>query len=205
MSKHKLFIDFDSTSVNSTKRLVEMMNNKFNQNHNWRTIKKYSALDLFPQATEEDVLGCFSNKEFFNGLEIFDNFMNVMNKYKDVFHYHIATIGTVDNIKHKQAWCNEHFNFPYEFSGIIKNGTGKGEIDMSNSIFIDDHINNLRTSNANIKVLYKGELETDWNMIDDNLEHDKLLLQVKNWYDVDAVLDRIFKNWENNYKIGERK
>lgn len=192
--KYELFCDFDSTAVNSIKRLVEMLNEKFSKDLLWSNIKMYSATDLFPEATREDVIGSFAHKDFFNGLEIFDGFINVIEKYSNNFNYHIATIGTKDNLENKEKWMGHNFKFKYKYDRIEKDGIGKSSVDMLNGILIDDHIDNLRSSNAKIKILYKGGIETDWNTINEQSEIDKSFMIADNWIEVDKILENILKN-----------
>ena len=65
---------------------------------------------------------------------------------------------------------------------------------MLNGILIDYHIDNLRSSNAKIKILYKGGIETDWNTINEQSEIDKSFMIADNWIEVDKILENILKN-----------
>lgn len=193
--KIDLFIDFDGVIVNSTKRMVEMLNEKYGCNKNWRDIKQYDAKDLFPNCTLEDILEVFASKEFFDELEIMDGFHEVIEKHIDDFNIHIATIGTKENLIYKKAFCEFNFKFPFNFIGIEKNGTGKEKIDMSNGIIIDDHVENLISSNAKQKLIFRNFLETEWNYIeeDSELESDITVWDVDNWDDVEDVLSFILR------------
>lgn len=191
--KYELFCDFDSTAANSIKRLVEMLNEKFNKKAIWHEIKRYSASDLFPDATEEDVLGVFAEKRFFDNLDLFEGFIDVMKKYENVFNYHIATIGTKSNLENKKVYMEKTFPFKYIYDGLEKNGTGKEDIQMHGGVFIDDHIANLKSSNAKVKILFRGGIETDWNTIDESSKEESEFLIADTWQDVDDILSFMLK------------
>jgi hypothetical protein len=191
--KINLFCDFDGTSVNSMKRLVEMLNKKFNKNQDWTKIKKYSATDLFPEASVEDVIGVFADKDFFNGLEIFEGYQETLLKHQHAYDYHLATIGTRANLDNKEVWCKHNFKFNYKYEPIEKVGTGKETVNMKGGILIDDHIKNLKSSNASVKILYKGGFETEWNTLTEDDVISGTLYEVNSWKEVDEILSFIAK------------
>jgi 5'(3')-deoxyribonucleotidase len=189
MDKIKVYVDFDSSLVNSTKKLVEMLNEKFHKNEDWTKIKKYNCNDLFPEVTQQQVTDIFADELFFHGLEIFDNANEVLSAYSDMFDYIIVTIGTQSNLFWKEKWCLENLTFPFIFYGIEKDGMGKGKdvCDMSGGIIIDDHIDNIITSNADYKILYKGNYETEWNQLPVDVD----AFEAKRWIQVHFLLDNI--------------
>ena len=191
--KINLYVDFDSTMVNSTKKMVEILNAKFGTNHNWEDIKQYDAKDLFPDCTRQDMLDVFASESFFEDLEIFDDCISTIQKYEDRFNIYIPTIGTSKNLFYKQKWCENNLPFAYKFIGIEKEGVGKDSIDMSNSILIDDHVDNLRTSNAAIKILYKNFMDTEWNEVDLKLKTDINFWVTEEWGDIVDTLKFILR------------
>ena len=191
--KHDLFLDFDSTMVNSTKRLVEILNEQFGKKEDWEELRQYDGQDLFPEATRQDVIAVFDKEEFFEGLEIFDGCLDVVKKYKDYFNIKIATIGTKQNLYYKKIFCNLNFDFDYEFLGIEKDGMGKHMIDMSDGILIDDHVDNIRTSNAKVRILFKNGIDTDWNKVEYDDPLYKQIDILDDWCDVDATLNFIIR------------
>lgn len=192
--KYDMFLDFDGTSANSVKRLVRIFNKKFRTNHDWRYTKEYNLTDLFPSLTHKNIIEVFDNDDFFDDLELFDGFLEVIHKFEKHFNYYIATIGTPNNLINKKIYCCDNFDFKYEYKPIQKDGTGKNEIDMSNGILIDDHIDNLRNSNAKIKILFKNGMDTNWNKIDLNKEEDRQFMVADSWFDVESILDFVLSN-----------
>jgi len=189
-NKIPVYLDFDNTIVDSTERLIFLLNQYYNTNKNYKDVKRYNCSDLFPNITQNLILDMFDKEEFFNDLSIFPNCKEVLLKYKENFDYQITTICTEKSLIHKKEYLNKEL-FPciFTLNGIIKNGTGKEMIDMSNGIIIDDHIDNIRSSNAKYKILYKGELDTEWNQfeISDNC------FVARNWEEVDVFLEDIIR------------
>lgn len=182
-----IFIDFDNTIVNSTKKLIELLNLKHNTNINWEDVKKYNCTDVFPNVSHEEILNIFNNKDFFKELDIFNNFNETLIKYKNYCNYYICTIGTKNNLSLKKKWCYKNMPITYGFYGIEKLDMNKESVDMVDGIIIDDHIQNLRSSNAKYKILFKGEFDTDWNC---KLGYEDYI-EVRNWEDILVVLDNI--------------
>lgn len=191
-NKIPVYLDFDNTQVNSTKRLVYFLNKHYNTNKNYREIRKFDCSDLFPTVTQKLILDIFDRKEFFYDLDFFPNCKEILSNHKEDFNYQITTICTEKSAIHKKMYLDKEFPCKYIFKDIIKNGTGKQNIDMSDGIIIDDHIDNIRSSNAKYKILYKGELDTEWNQfkISDNC------FITRNWNEVDEILQYI-KTLEN--------
>lgn len=189
MNQEKMIfnIDCDNTLVNSTKELVRLLNIKFGTNVDWRDVKFYNCKDMFPDIVYQDILDAFANEDFFTELEFFDDVVKVLIKYKDYLIYKIPTIGTTMNLFYKEKWLNNNMPVDFIFEGIDKTSTGKEKSDMVGTIFGDDHVDNLRSSNAEYKILYKGDKDTDWNMQtpEDNF------IEVKNWKELDVILTNI--------------
>ena len=163
MNKPVIYLDFDSTLVNSTRRLTEILNDIYSTNVDWKDIKEYNCQDQFKTVTVDEIEAIFDREDFFQGLEVFDNAFQVMKMYEDVFDWRIVTIGTSTNLRNKQRWCQQNIPIKFVFHGIEQKGMGKACVDMSGGIIIDDHIDNIRSSNADYKLLYRGGIPTEWN------------------------------------------
>ena len=100
-------------------------------------------------------------------------------------------MGYTPNLRYKSIYLKERFpNFG--FMGVnIKEYKDKSHIDMTDCIFIDDSVSNLKTSNAPIKILFGPKY--DWNY-----EWDGIRCQT--W---DEVLN-VISDMENNNKISFR-
>jgi hypothetical protein len=137
---------------------------------------------------------------FFFELELFDGVIETLLKQQDNYNIELVTIGTSDNLYWKEKWCREKLPINFKYRGIEKFGMGKSKdvCDMSGGVIIDDHINNIVTSNADHKILYKGDYETEWNQRPQNI----IAFEAKNWNHVNRWLNYLsvtkgMHKWEN--------
>lgn len=193
MSKPTLFLDFDETTADSIKAFCTVYNNKYSQhegfvqaNHN--EVYQYNFKDQCPLLDGADAIhDIFDSKDFFDNLTLKDNCLDTLLKHKINFNHCIVTIGTPKNLSRKVLWIEENLPFIKNII-LISNGDNKMDkslIDMfsgkSPSIFLDDHHDNLKSSNANIKICMASYGEREWN--------NKWEYKVENWKQIDKVLD----------------
>ena len=108
----------------------------------------------------------------------------------------ICTTGTPKNLAHKLNYVSKDFPFASFLPIYLKdsNGVGKSIIDMEDSIFVDDHIDNLKSSNAKYKILFKEENnhpKAEWQHIN---EQDKEQYDIKvahNWREIFEIVNNI--------------
>lgn len=192
-NKIDLFLDFDDTICLTSKQFVKLANKKYKKEEDWNNINRWDFKDLYPEITNNDIDNIFSSEDFFVDLELCENCLDVINSIKNLVNIHIATIGTDKNLKNKMKWIKENLNVDFNFNGILDTGiSDKSSIDMSGAIFIDDRIDNLRSSNANIKILYKNYHNYSWQQIEPN---DNIYV-VDSWEQIYSILDFISKNPE---------
>lgn len=192
-NKIDLFLDFDDTICLTSKQFVKLANKKYKKEEDWNNINRWDFKDLYPEITNNDIDNIFSSEDFFVDLELCENCLDVINSIKNLANIHIATIGTDKNLKNKMKWIKENLNIDFNFNGILDTGINdKSSVDMSGAIFIDDRTDNLRSSNANIKILYKNYHNYSWQQIEPN---DNIYV-VDSWEQICSILDFIFKNPE---------
>lgn len=192
-NKIDLFLDFDDTICLTSKQFVKLANKKYKKEEDWNNINRWDFKDLYPEITNNDIDNIFSSEDFFADLELCENCLEVINSIKNLVNIHIATIGTDKNLKNKMKWIKENLNTDFNFNGILDTGINdKSSIDMSGAIFIDDRTDNLRSSNANIKILYKNYHDYSWQQIEPN---DNIYV-VDSWEQICSILDFISKNPE---------
>lgn len=160
--KQKIFLDFDSTVVDSVKAYCEVNNWMFNAHANYKKVNKWDLSDECPLAANivEDI---FASKEFFLVLEPMDDYtLEVLNMLKQKYEVIICSIGTPENISKKAKWIEQRLDIKDMILLSQSNlKMDKSIIDMSGGIIIDDHANNLFSSNADIKICF-GETKA-WN------------------------------------------
>ena len=192
-NKIDLFLDFDDTICLTSKQFVKLANKKYKKEEDWNNINRWDFKDLYPEITNNDIDNIFSSEDFFVDLELCENCLDAINYIKNLANIHIATIGTDNNLKNKMKWIKENLNIDFNFNGILDTGINdKSSVDMSGAIFVDDRIDNLRSSNANIKILYKNYHNYSWQQIEPN---DNIYV-VDSWEQICSILDFISKNPE---------
>ena len=178
-----IYLDFDNTIVESNKRIVEILNNKYHTSKTEADIKDYQFKSIYP-ISEKEKLDIFESDEFYNGLEFKPKVLEVLNKYKDLYNFVIVSKGTNDNLVKKEQWIVNHLPYKVKFIGLSGQTFNKDEIDMSNGIQIDDNFGCLKT-NATLKILYKSFNQFPWQEPDSDDEY----IAVNTWEEIDSILD----------------
>lgn len=168
MDKRELYIDFDSTIVNSIKRICEMYNDEY-INHpkfkpaKWYLVEQWDFKDQCPLAPKGLITYYFNREDFFNEkLEFMENAKEILYKIDTKFDIFVPSLGYSANLEYKECWLKNNLTFIKEFIPCDFNEyDDKKHIDMSNGIIIEDNAKNLESSNANIKICY-GDIY-DWN------------------------------------------
>lgn len=150
--------------------------------------KDWNFKGIWRELTQQDVWDLFEEEEFWNNVQIKPEFFNIINskilkKYNNVF----ITIGTEVNLYKKREFLERQLGQSmnnFEYLGLLHDQQ-KSSIDMSGDIQIDDNYNNLKYTNARLKILMKDNRETRYNnsygLIDmpDNLYNVNYLNEVK--------------------------
>lgn len=186
LEKSKIFLDYDGCIVNTIKCICSLYNEDFqyykNFIHiNWWEVNTWDFAEC-NCATPEYINTYFNQQRFFDRIEYMDwaeKILDILNKY---FEITIVSSGYLPNLIAKEKWVKEHL--PYcSFIGVnLKEYKDKSHIDMSDSIFIDDSANNLKTSNAAIKICFGDEYP--WN-------NKWKGIRCNNWHEVENYIERV--------------
>ena len=166
----KIFIDFDCTIVDSVKTYCNVYNSFFKEHEEFEKadhsrVNRYDLMDQCHLADHQETI--FSHEEFFKHLEFMPHAEEVIEKLSNKHELIICSIGTLDNISLKAKWIKNNLSFIKNVilisSAVTTNGIkmDKSSVNMSNSIFIDDHVENLLSSNAEFKICFGKKYE--WN------------------------------------------
>lgn len=166
--RKRLYIDFDDTIVNSTKAFCSVYNSIFNNQAGFKPAdyKKVSRWDYSDQCSlldSSDIESFFCREEFFAQLEFIEKAKETIEELANHYKIIVCSIGSLENIGRKAFWLKENLPF-IDGTILIDNGESRADksiIDMSEGIFIDDHQENLISSNASIKICFGSILE--WN------------------------------------------
>lgn len=189
-----IYLDFDNTIVESNKRIIDMLNKRYNISKTEDDLADYNYNSIYP-ITEQEKNAMFESDEFYNGLELKNGVLDVLNKYCDYYNIIIVSKGTKENLIKKEQWIKTHLP-DFEFIGLQGSPLNKNEIDMSNSIQIDDSFGCLKT-NANLKILYKSYNNFPWQQPDNTEDY----VAVNSWEEIDSILD-FYRTYE--YKTLEK-
>lgn len=166
MKNYKYYIDFDGTIVHTVDAVVKILNYKHNLSVNPREVSTWDFTDQFKVPMIE-IDNVFSDRTFFENLKFIKGAKNfILNYIEDVL---IVSKGDYENAKLKREFLNNNGLENVDFVCLPHN-ISKGIIDMSGGIFIDDNVENLKDTNAQVKILFKEynddinrEWQNNWN------------------------------------------
>ena len=166
MAKPKLFIDFDNTLVNSTAAICEVYNEEYKSHvgfvpADWRQSQLYDFSDICPLASPDVIEWMFAQDEFFENLWPLPYAREAIRKLKQDFELYIVSIGTPLNLSKKSYYISKVFPM---IDNVILLGTkscaaDKSIVDMSDGCMIDDSLQALNSSNADVKIVFGPELK----------------------------------------------
>lgn len=108
----------------------------------------------------------FNTKRFFDHLKFMPDAYNSIMMLARRYDIYIVSHGYSPNLKLKKIWIKNNLPFDIELIGVnLKKYSDKACIDMSDGIFIDDKLSNIKSSNAKKNILFGKEYA--WN-VDDN-------------------------------------
>lgn len=194
--KKDLYIDFDSTIVNSDKAIATIYNNHYKDyegfvpavwedHENWAYKIMCPLIHVHEAEPAKKVLSYFNSSEFFEYLEFYKDAKSVIGELVKTYNVIICTSAFPMNASRKVLWIEEHLPEIDEIITIINksgNGYGKARVPMmeEDAIFIDDHPKNLHSTKASRKYLFKmsdtdyngdwnGEIVSSWKQVGDLL------------------------------------
>jgi len=176
--KKDLYIDFDSTIVNSDKAISAIYNKKYKDfenftpaiweiHENWAYKKICPLIHIHEEHPAGVILKYFNSNDFFKHLEFYENAKEIIQQLVHKYNVIICTSAFPLNASHKVLWIEENIPEIDEIIILINkagHGYGKSRVPMmeQNSIFIDDHPKNLYSTKASQKYLFKLS-PTDYN------------------------------------------
>lgn len=178
-----VYLDFDNTMVESNKRVIEILNERYGENKSEDDLEDYGYNSIH-NITENEKLSIFESDDFFTNLQLKPRILDVVAKNYDKFNWVITTKGTELNLKKKFDWIDKNWPFTMRRVGINNKNLSKASVNMSGGIQIDDVSAALDTK-AGVKILYKDYRDYYWQHTNpcDNI------LIVNDWDEIDKILD----------------
>jgi 5'(3')-deoxyribonucleotidase len=191
MQKPNLFIDFDDTSVMSSKAFCDTYNSMFKFFHTFKPADykintSWDFIDVCPLLKENNITTAqiFGMHQFYEHLDFFPNAKLVIRALSEKYNLCLVTIGTDDNIYHKVKFVKERMPFIKNKIYIVNGEVmDKSIVKMTeDDVFIDDHQDNLNSTMAGHKIIF-GDIKP-WNK-------DFQGVRASNWLDVMKILNKI--------------
>lgn len=156
-----IYVDMDGVLIHSCQAICDMLNEIQGTDFTGDEVLSWNFHEICPTLTDEDVEKLFADPIFFQCVQWVNGAFDFIKRYKN--RVIIVTKGTKENIDLKREFLKEYYLDPM-FCSLNLNES-KGDIDMSNSLFIDDCTNNLNESNARYKIMFKeynDNREREW-------------------------------------------
>lgn len=185
-----MYIDIDNTIVNFTKQAVKKFNELCGTDKKYEDVIKYDFTDLFPDLTQEKKREIYLNN-FYEGIEKYENVDEALKQISKMFKIVFVTRGSKNSLQEKEEWLKNNLDktIKYQFIGLPLE-TDKSSIDMKKGIIIDDQVDMLKSSNADMKILYADKrIETEWNDYLQNIDS----YIVQDWNEILEILTFIKK------------
>lgn len=155
VSKLKLYLDCDDTITNSSETVVKIICKRYGINKTIKDLKDFGYRSIYKNITTEEIIDIYESDEFWELVNLKEDFENIKENLKELFDVNIVTCGTEINFRKKRDFIDKHLNIPMIGVSIYKEKRfDKSEVDMLGGIQIDDNHKCLQT-NASIKVLLK--------------------------------------------------
>ena len=163
-----LYVDADDTILDSSKAVIEILNEKYNLSpaKTILDLEDWNYHSICDEVTPAEVTEIYNSKDFFDRVKIKKGFESFWRKHKDKFSLKIVTKGTFENLRRKEEYFSKYLPeaevIGVGFSTDTLSDFGKGHIDMTGGIQIDDRTDSLNT-NAPIKILITHVMQLLWN------------------------------------------
>lgn len=161
MKKYKYYLDFDGCITHSLEAMVNLLNKKYNMNVQPQEITSWNFADKFP-IKQRELEDLFADMEFYDILEFIEGAVAFIKAHKH--ESIIITKGDLLNGLYKRCKLDMS-DLEYVPMIILPLNVSKSVINMSDGIFVDDNADNLRESNARVKILfmeYVDDVDREW-------------------------------------------
>lgn len=185
----KLFLDFDGVIGDTVKTVCELYKQDYSLYSGYKEVRPKEidtwCFKEFPLISEHELKKYFNQRRFFDYLEHMPTCEGkYIKRLGELYDLKICTVGSYPNIagKREWLWLFTPEGSKYEIVQVFPDTTYKTSVDMSGGILVDDNIENLKTSNADVKICY-GE-EKGWN-------RDWTGVRCRDWTELMELLEKI--------------
>lgn len=157
MTNH-IFLDVDDTIMDSSQAVLNQLNEKYGTNFNSSQVTSWDYTNLFPNISHQEIHDIFDSERFFSDVKFYNGAEEFIKNNLDRITF--VTAGTDINLRLKKNFLKNNFG-KIKFIGLPT--LDKSNVNMYNSIQIDDNAKSLMNTNSRYKVLFTNHGLTDWN------------------------------------------
>lgn len=191
-TKLTLYVDIDGVVLKTSEAFIKKYCKEHNINKTFYDLKDYNFKSIDKNIKLEEFFKYIKTEDFINEVEFFEDFIEYYERRKNDFNWVFITKGDNEFFKIKEKLLKNKFKHTKLKILNIPMNQEKKIIDMTNGIQIDDFYCNLNT-NAQIKILVKNFIDTDYNFVPDIRED---LYIVNDWKDIGECLDWFKHEWD---------
>lgn len=178
-----IFVDFDGVIANFVKQYVKFYNNKYGENVDWTTIKRYWLPDSLPKLKVKDVYKCLDTQAFFGTMEPMPGAIDALNYLNEKHTIIIAsTMVTARSFVNKTGWLTNHFPWFAVHKHLIAIHD-KHLLDQYNSIIIDD--------SPAVITKFEKSLTVCLSWPHNEVVRGQVDLYARNWSEIISFIDRL--------------
>ena len=145
-----IYLDVDGVLIHSCQAICDILNEDRGTNFTGNQVLSWNFKEICPDLTDADIELLFADDRFFKYVQWMDGAREFIKRHEN--NITIVTKGTYQNIFRKMLFFNR-CNMKVIIKGLPLD-VSKGEVDMSDGLFIDDCTKNLVESNAKYKVQF---------------------------------------------------
>ena len=201
--KIKVFLDVDDTILKSSEAIIKILNEKYKirPQKNIGHLRDWNYKSICRDVTLDDIEEIFKSDQFFDIVEIDNDFLEFYKNNQNMIDFVFLTKGTPENLKKKEDYLKSVLGSEIEYIGLpfkivceedecnckldLKNYK-KSSINMRHCIQIDDRVECLEDTNAPIKILYKKYSDHYQNRDYLNISN---LYVVNSWQEIIQILE----------------
>lgn len=152
-----LYLDFDTTLVNTTKAMIDT--SKYLTNKDPITYDDYTwnLKQAYPDIDKEIIHKTFDIEYFFEVLEMFEGVKKALEELSSYYTLKICSYGTPMNLELKRRWITKHLPM-IKKEDLVLLEFNKKHFDKSickGRAIIDDRLEPLDTCNCDCKILFR--------------------------------------------------
>lgn len=194
--KQSIYIDVDDVILESSDAILSLLNQKYSISPPKQKIhiKDYELKSIKKGLTKKEINNLFESPEFWEKVQFNPIFLHWLQDkdFLEKYNWVLLTKGTHKNLalkydKLKNLFIKQGLKDYFSYIGIPCEEK-KSKLRMVNGIQIDDNLENLKDSDAQIKILVKNNLDTNYN---NYLDCDKFITElyiVSNMEQVEQIL-----------------